>query len=135
MEPAAELRSKIGDRSARLGVIGLGSVGLPLALEMARAGFHVTGLDSDRARVASLNAGVSYVRDVPSALLRAVLAAGQLRATEALGVLAALDTVSICVPTPLRKTRDPDLSCVVAAAEGVRTQLHPGQLIILESTT
>ena len=135
LEPEAELKSKIVDRSARLGVIGLGYVGLPLALEMAREGFHVTGLDSDRERVESINAGVSYVRDVPSEMLSAFLSAGQIRATESLGVIEDLDTVSICVPTPLRKIRDPDLSYVVAAAEGVSTHLHPGQLIILESTT
>jgi UDP-N-acetyl-D-glucosamine dehydrogenase len=135
VEPATRLRHKIADRSARLGVIGLGYVGLPLVIEMACQGFHTTGIDIDRERVESLNAGASYVLDVPSEQLAALRAAGKLRATQALAALAELDTVSICVPTPLRKTKDPDLSYVIAAAEAVSAHLHPGQLIILESTT
>lgn len=129
------LRGKIVDRSARLGVIGLGYVGLPLVLEMARAGFHVTGIDIDRGRIESINAGVSYVLDAPSNTLRDFLAAGKIKATQSLEAIKELDTVSICVPTPLRKTRDPDLSYVIAAAEAVASHLRPGQLIILESTT
>jgi UDP-N-acetyl-D-glucosamine dehydrogenase len=135
VEPATRLQHKIADRSARLGVIGLGYVGLPLVIEMARQGFHTTGIDIDRERVESLNAGASYVLDVPSEQLAALRAAGKLRATQALAALAELDTVSICVPTPLRKTKDPDLSYVIAAAEAVSAHLHPGQLVILESTT
>jgi UDP-N-acetyl-D-glucosamine dehydrogenase len=134
-EPETGLKLKIADHSARLGVIGLGYVGLPLVIEMAQKGFHVTGIDIDRERVESLNAGISYVLDIPSEILGSLLAVGKIRATESLAAIEDLDTVSICVPTPLRKTKDPDLSYVVAAAEAVGNYLHSGQLIILESTT
>ncbi|MBI3798676.1 MAG: nucleotide sugar dehydrogenase [Deltaproteobacteria bacterium] len=130
-----ELQRKILDRSAHLGVIGLGYVGLPLAVEMARAGFQVTGIDIDKEKVASINAGISYVLDAPSDVLRDFVSKGKLRATHALGAIKDLDSVSICVPTPLRKTKDPDLSYVVAAAEAVSNNLQPGRLVVLESTT
>src|SRR5262249_16511714 len=122
-EPHAELRRKIADRSARLGVIGLGYVGLPLSVEMAQAGFYVTGIDLDSWRVETINAGGSYILDVSSEVLLALLALKKIKATDSLPILAGLDTVSICVPTPLRKTRDPDLSYVVAAAEAVSDHL------------
>ena len=134
-ESGVALKNKIMTHSARLGVIGLGYVGLPLAMEMAREGFYVTGIDSDKKRVKAINAGVSYVLDAPSETLRAFLAAGKIKATESPAAIQDLDTVSICVPTPLRKTRDPDLSHVIAAAEAVGNNLRPGQLVILESTT
>jgi UDP-N-acetyl-D-glucosamine dehydrogenase len=134
-EPETELKRKIADRSARLGVIGLGYVGLPLAIEMAQEGFCVTGIDINKVRIETINAGGSYVLDVPNETLRALLALRKLRATESLAAIEDLDTVSICVPTPLRKTKDPDLSYVIAAAEAVGDHLHPGQLVILESTT
>jgi UDP-N-acetyl-D-glucosamine dehydrogenase len=130
-----ELKRKIVDRSAHLGVIGLGYVGLPLTLEMAREGFLVTGIDIDKERIESINAGISYVMDAPSDVLRTFIGTGKLRATHALAAIKDLDSVSICVPTPLRKTKDPDLSYVVAAAEAVSDHLQPGQLVILESTT
>jgi UDP-N-acetyl-D-glucosamine dehydrogenase len=104
-------------------------------LEMAREGFHVTGIDIDRGRIESINAGISYVLDAPSNTLRDFLAVGKIKATQSLEAIKELDTVSICVPTPLRKTRDPDLSYVIAATEAVGRHLRPGQLIILESTT
>ena len=135
LEVGQELKGKIHDHSARLGVIGLGYVGLPLAVEMVKAGFQVTGIDIDRRKVESLNAGISYVLDVPSDTLLASVTEGKLRATQSLAIIRNLDTISICVPTPLRKTRDPDLSYVIAAVEAVRNHLRPGQLIILESTT
>ncbi len=135
LEAGQELKGKIHDHSARLGVIGLGYVGLPLAVEMVKAGFQVTGIDIDRRKVESLNAGISYVLDVPSDTLLASVTEGKLRATQSLAIIRNLDTISICVPTPLRKTRDPDLSYVMAAVEAVRNHLRPGQLIILESTT
>ena len=135
LEAGQELKGKIHDHSARLGVIGLGYVGLPLAVEMAKAGFQVTGIDIDRRKVESLNAGISYVLDVPSDTLLASVTEGKLRATQSLAIIRNLDTISICVPTPLRKTKDPDLSYVIAAVEAVRNHLRPGQLIILESTT
>src|SRR6185369_1062809 len=134
-EPQTALRRKIANRSARLGVIGLGYVGLPLSVEMAQAGFDVIGVDTDSKRVETINAGGSYILDVPSDVLLALLALRKIRATDSLTAITDLDTVSICVPTPLRKTRDPDLSYVVAAAEAVGNYLHPGQLVILESTT
>jgi UDP-N-acetyl-D-glucosamine dehydrogenase len=130
-----ELEQKICDRSAKVGVIGLGYVGLPLMLEMAKAGFQVTGIDIDRQRVDAVNAGISYVLDVPSETLLSFVAEEKIKATQALATVENLDTISICVPTPLRKTKDPDLSYVVAAVEAVRRHIRPGQLIILESTT
>ena len=135
LEAGRELKRKVHDRSARLGVIGLGYVGLPLAVEMARAGFHVTGIDINRERVQAVNAGISYVLDVPSEILLSFVTEGRLRATQSLAVIEDLDTVSICVPTPLRKTKDPDLSYIMAAVEAVHNHLRPGQLIVLESTT
>ena len=131
----AELRQKILDHTARLGVIGLGYVGLPLAMEMANEGFHVTGIDIDRKKVEAINSGSSYVLDVPSEDMGKFVKDGTLRATQSLVAIEDLDAVSICVPTPLRKSRDPDLSYIIAAVEAVRTHIRPGQLIILESTT
>jgi UDP-N-acetyl-D-glucosamine dehydrogenase len=130
-----ELERKIRDRSAKVGVIGLGYVGLPLMLEMAKAGFQVTGIDIDRQSVDAVNAGISYVLDVPSETLLSFVAEEKIKATPALAAVENLDAISICVPTPLRKTKDPDLSYVVAAVEAVRKHLRPRQLIILESTT
>ena len=134
-EQKKQLYKKIEQRTARLGVIGLGYVGLPLAVEMAQAGFQVTGLDVDQAKVDAINAGESYVLDVPSAELSEVVGAGRLRATQSFDAIGQLDTLSICVPTPLRKSRDPDLSYILAAVQAVGTYLRPGQLIVLESTT
>lgn len=134
-ERGQDLAHKIRTRSARVGVIGLGYVGLPLLLEMAKAGFRATGIDIDEQRVNAVNAGTSYVLDVPGESLSACVRTGQLRATPSFAVLGELDTISICVPTPLRKTKDPDLSYIVAAVEAVNRQLRPGQLVVLESTT
>ena len=131
----SELEQKIHDRSAKVGVIGLGYVGLPLMLEMAKAGFQVAGIDIDRQRVDAVNAGISYVLDVPSETLLSFVVEEKIKATQALAAIENLDAISICVPTPLRKTKDPDLSYVVAAVEAVRKHLRAGQLIILESTT
>src|SRR5947208_3224383 len=131
----SSLYERIQNRSARVGVIGLGYVGLPLAVEFARAGFSVTGFDIDPAKPNQINAGVSYIPDVPTADLAAVVEAGTLRATSDMSLLGSMDAIDICVPTPLRKTKDPDLSYVVRAVEAVASTLRPGQLIILESTT
>ncbi|MFQ5853190.1 MAG: nucleotide sugar dehydrogenase, partial [Candidatus Binatia bacterium] len=130
-----ELAKKIRDRSARVGVIGLGYVGLPLTLEMAKEGFQVTGIDIDRQKVDSINAGISYILDVPSETLLPFVVEQRIRATQSLAAVEDVDAVNICVPTPLRKTKDPDLSYVIAAAEAVQNHLRPGQLIVLESTT
>jgi UDP-N-acetyl-D-glucosamine dehydrogenase len=129
------LIEKIQTRTAQVGVIGLGYVGLPLAVELAAAGFAVTGIDVDDLKIARLTRGDNYVDDVDGALLRSQVQAGKLQATGDFSALRFLDTVNICVPTPLRKTKDPDMSYVVAAAEQVARYVHQGMLIILESTT
>jgi UDP-N-acetyl-D-glucosamine dehydrogenase len=132
---ADELEQKIRDHSARLGVLGLGYVGLPLAVEMAHNDFHVTGIDIDGRKVDSVNGGLSHISDVSNESLCSALASGRIRATQSFAAVESLDVVSICVPTPLRKTKDPDLSYIIASAEAVHNHLRPGQLIILESTT
>ena len=129
------LKERIVSRQARIGVVGLGYVGLPLAAELARGGFHVWGIDVDPDKVASVNRGDSYIPDVSDKELREVVESGHLRGTTDYGDIASLDVVDICVPTPLRKTRDPDLSFVVSAVEATAAHLRPGQLVILESTT
>ncbi len=129
------LLDRIRSRNVRVGVIGLGYVGLPLAVEFAKAGFRVVGFDIDSERVASVQAGTSYIADVRSDETRAVTASGHLAATTDFSALGAVDTVNICVPTPLRKTKDPDLSHVVAAVNEIATYLRAGQLVVLESTT
>ena len=134
-QKASELQEKIRDRSAKVGVVGLGYVGLPLAIEMANAGFHATGIDLVKEKVDSVNSGVSYVLDVSSETLQTVVRANRMRATQSLAAVEGLDTLNICVPTPLRKNKDPDLSYVIAAVEAIRIHIRPGQLIILESTT
>jgi UDP-N-acetyl-D-glucosamine dehydrogenase len=130
-----QLKEKLEKRQARIGVIGLGYVGLPLAVEFARAGFDVTGFDVDAAKVAEINAGRSYILDVKADDVASGVAAGKLRATTDMSKLGEMDAVDICVPTPLRKTKDPDMSYVVSAAEEIAKYIHPGMLIVLESTT
>ncbi len=129
------LEERIRARTARVGVVGLGYVGLPLGVEFARAGFHVTGIDITASKVDRANAGDSYVLDVPSETLAPLVSAGKLEATCDFSAIAQLDTIDICVPTPLRKTKDPDMSYIDAACREVAKYLHPGMLIILESTT
>jgi UDP-N-acetyl-D-glucosamine dehydrogenase len=132
---AEALANKISNRTARVGIIGLGYVGLPLAVEFAKAGFSVTGIDLIESKVARLNAGDSYVQDVPSAEVSSLVEQGNLRATTDFSVVAELDTINICVPTPLRKTKDPDMSYIVSACQEMVKYVHPGMLAILESTT
>jgi UDP-N-acetyl-D-glucosamine dehydrogenase len=129
------LAEKIRTHTANVGVIGLGYVGLPLSVEFANAGFSVTGIDVQRSKVDTLNAGGSYIQDVSPTVVRQHVAVGHLRATTDFSVISELDTINIAVPTPLRKTKDPDMSFVVAAAEQVAKYIHPGMLVILESTT
>ena len=129
------LKEKLEKRQARIGVIGLGYVGLPLAVEFARAGFDVTGFDVDESKVSDINAGRSYILDVKTEDVANCVKAGTLRATTDMSKLGEMDAVDICVPTPLRKTKDPDMSYVVSAAEQIAKYLHPGMLIVLESTT
>jgi UDP-N-acetyl-D-glucosamine dehydrogenase len=118
-----------------VGVVGLGYVGLPLAVEFANAGFCVTGIDVDATKVAAVNAGKSYVQDIPTSVLKPLVDAGKLRATTDFAAVAQLDTINIAVPTPLRKTKDPDMSYIVNACAEIVKYLHPGMLAILESTT
>lgn len=129
-----ELEKKIRSHSATVGVIGLGSVGLSLAVEMAKAGFRVKGIDIEAGRVNAVNAGISDNFDVPSDKLFPLVATDRIKATQALATVEELDAVSICVPTPLRMTKEPYLSYVVAAIEAIRNHLRPGQVIVLEST-
>jgi UDP-N-acetyl-D-glucosamine dehydrogenase len=133
--PTATTLERIRARQARVGVIGLGYVGLPLVVEFARAGFDVTGFDVDATKTDQINAGKSYIPDVAEADLAACVKAGKLRATTDMSLLGTMDAIDICVPTPLRKTKDPDLSYVVHAVEAVAATLKRGQLVILESTT
>src|SRR5262245_874534 len=132
---AEVLTHKISSRTAKVGIVGLGYVGLPLAVEYAKAGFEVTGIDLLESKVAHLRAGESYVQDVSSEEIGALVDAGKLRATTDFSVIAELDTINICVPTPLRKTKDPDMSYIVSACEEIAKYFHPGMLAILESTT
>lgn len=129
------LAEKIRNRTAKTAVVGLGYVGLPLAVEFARVGFHVTGFDVIQSKVDQINAGVSYIQDVPTEAVAKHVGESRLRASTDFSLLSEVDTVNICVPTPLRKTKDPDMSYVVAATEEIAKYAHPGMLIILESTT
>jgi UDP-N-acetyl-D-glucosamine dehydrogenase len=135
MSVADRLLARIQSKTARVGVVGLGYVGLPLAVEFARSGFHATGIDLDRRKTDAILAGVSYIPDVPTSDVAALTMSGLLDATNDFAIVAELDTVNICVPTPLRKTKDPDMSFIVSAAESIAKYLHPGMLIVLESTT
>jgi UDP-N-acetyl-D-glucosamine dehydrogenase len=130
-----ELLKKISERRATVGVIGLGYVGLPLAVEFGRGGLRAIGFDVDAARVANVNAGRSHIPDVPTEQVAALVTHGKLEATTDFSKLAETDAVVICVPTPLRKTKEPDISYILAASEQVKTYLHAPQLIVLESTT
>lgn len=129
------LKNKIETHNATAAVIGLGYVGLPLAMEIAAAGFKVIGIDLDENKIAALKRGKSYILDVPEKSIAETVQAGQFRPTTDFSALANADTVSICVPTPLSKSRDPDISFILSATEEIRKYLHRGQLIVLESTT
>ncbi|HSE38909.1 MAG TPA: nucleotide sugar dehydrogenase, partial [Blastocatellia bacterium] len=130
-----KLLDKLNERRAVVGVIGLGYVGLPLAVEFARGGLKVIGFDLDRSRVDSINRGKSYIPDVPTEMVGTLVGHGKLAAATDFSRLAETDVVIICVPTPLRKTKEPDISYILAAAEQVKAHLHSPQLVVLESTT
>src|SRR6204780_4409828 len=132
---AIGLEEKIKDRTARVGIMGLGYVGLPLAMEFAKAGFSVTGIDIQKSKVSQLNGGDSYVQDVPTDTLKKWVSGGKFRATSDFSAILDLDTINIAVPTPLRKTKDPDMSYIVSACQETAKYLGPGKLGILESTT
>ncbi|MCK4513417.1 nucleotide sugar dehydrogenase, partial [bacterium] len=129
------LKDKLLSKEARLGVIGLGYVGLPLSMEFVRAGFKVVGIDTNEEKVNILMSGDSYIPDVPGEWVKDAVESGAFVATTDFSKLSDVDTVDICVPTPLRKTKDPDISYVSAAVDEIVKYLHPGMMIILDSTT
>jgi UDP-N-acetyl-D-glucosamine dehydrogenase len=129
------LADRIRSRTARVGIVGLGYVGLPLAVEFARAGFSVTGIDVSAEKAKKVNAGESYIGDIPTAALAPLVESGKLRATTDFSAVLELDTINICVPTPLRKTKDPDMSFIVSSGQEIARHFHAGTLVILESTT
>jgi UDP-N-acetyl-D-glucosamine dehydrogenase len=124
------LLAKLNDRTACIGVVGLGYVGLPLALEFARAGFHVIGYDVSERVVRQLMTGESHIQDVPSDDLAALIKSGNFEATTDESRLREMDAISIAVPTPLAKTRDPDMTYIIAAADAIARNAHPGLLIV-----
>jgi UDP-N-acetyl-D-glucosamine dehydrogenase len=132
---AQTLVEKFLDREASVGIVGLGYVGLPLAIVLADAGFHVIGIDSDPIKVGHLNRGRSYVEDIPHHQIQPLIKKKRVEAYECYQALEGVDVVIICVPTPLRKTGDPDLSFIISATNAIRPALHAGMLVILESTT
>ena len=133
--PKQALLDRIHDRTAVVGVVGLGYVGLPLAMEFAKAGFHVIGYDVSERVVSRLMSGESHIQDVPSAEVAAFVRSGAFEATTDESRLHEADGISIAVPTPLSKTRDPDMSYVISATEAASRQAHSGMVIVLESTT
>src|SRR5215471_6388320 len=130
-----DLLNKLTERRAVVGVIGLGYVGLPLAAEFAGAGLRAIGFDLDESRVATINSGRSYIPDVATGTIKGLVEQGKLKASCDFSHLSETDAVIICVPTPLRKTKEPDISYILAAAEQVKAHLHSPQLVVLESTT
>ena len=135
MDKKSELLQKINSRQAVIGIVGMGYVGLPLAVAFAQEGFTIIGIDVNAEKVAMLNQGHSYVEDVPDNVLEPLAANGRLRATTDYAELAHVDAISICVPTPLRKTKDPDISYIIDAAENIAKTEATGKFVILESTT
>lgn len=130
-----ELIERLKNKSAKIGVLGLGYVGLPLAVLFAESGFEVVGIDPDLRKVDALNAGRSYIQDVKTETVARLVKGGHLKATKDFSAIKELDAVSICVPTPLRKTGDPDLSFIVSANDELAKYLHRGMVVVLESTT
>ena len=129
------LLKNIEDRTARVAILGLGYVGLPLAVVFAEAGYHVIGIDPDQRKVTTINRGDSHIQDVPGEQVARLVAEGKLQATNDFSALQHADAVSICVPTPLRKTGDPDLSFILDATQELAKYMHPGMVVVLESTT
>src|SRR5262245_14621821 len=121
-----ELLKRLNNRSAIVSVVGLGYVGLPLAVEFAEAGFKVIGLDLSEWKVAQLNKGESYIPDIPTSRLKKLVESGHLRATTSYEELRAADTISVCVPTPLRKTKDPDISFIIESTNAIAEICHEG---------
>src|SRR6186997_559317 len=132
---AATLAERIRTKQARCGVVGLGYVGLPLAVKLAEVGFSVTGFDVQNSKIEHINAGSSYIQDVPSSVIEPIVQNGRLRATIDFSEIAGMDTINICVPTPLGKTKDPDMRFIESACDQIVRYIKPGTLVILESTT
>ncbi|MDI6768597.1 MAG: nucleotide sugar dehydrogenase [Anaerolineales bacterium] len=130
-----KLLAQLREKTARVAVLGMGYVGLPLAVVFAEAGFIVTGIDPDQRKVETLNKGVSYIPDVPTETVAKLVKSGHLKATADFSALKEIEAVSICVPTPLRKTGDPDMSFIMSATEELARYMHPGMVVVLESTT
>jgi UDP-N-acetyl-D-glucosamine dehydrogenase len=130
-----QLTTKLRDYSAKITVLGLGYVGLPLATVFAEAGYSVVGIDPDDRKIDQLNDGISYIKDVKEEQLSRLVSSGKLRGTTDFSVLSEADAVSICVPTPLRKTGDPDLSFILSVTDDLSKYIHPGMVVVLESTT
>ena len=135
MSTKGTLIKKLQEKEARIAVLGMGYVGLPLAVVFGEAGFHVTGIDPDARKVDSLNKGVSYIPDVKTEVIAKLVKSGNLTATTDFSVLKEMDAVSICVPTPLRKTGDPDMSFIMSATEELAKYVHKNMVVVLESTT
>ena len=129
------LITKLKEKNARIAILGLGYVGLPLAVVFGEAGFHVTGIDPDTRKIEAISKGLSYIPDVPTEAVERLVKSGHLTATADFAVLKDIDAVSICVPTPLRKTGDPDMSFILSATEELAKYMHNGMVIVLESTT
>ena len=135
IETSQVLLNKIQDRTAKVAVLGLGYVGLPLVVAFAEAGYHVLGIDLDQRKVDAINAGSSYIPDIPISRLEPLVKNGCVQASNDFSLLTGIDAVSICVPTPLRKTGDPDLSFILSVTNELAKYMHPGMVIVLESTT
>jgi UDP-N-acetyl-D-glucosamine dehydrogenase len=135
MSTKQNLLDRLNKREACIGIVGLGYVGLPLAVEFAEAGFSVIGVDVTAAKVERLNQGESYIPDVPTETVKHLVEQGKFRASTSYGDLAQADAISICVPTPLRKTKDPDMSFIIQSVDEIAKICHKGMLIVLESTT
>src|SRR4029453_8924529 len=131
----AQILAKLASREAHVAVIGLGYVGLPLAVVFAEAGYCVTGIELDARKVVAVNKGESYIDDGKSRTVKELVSHGRLSATSDFAVLELCDALSICVPTPLRKTGDPDISYIISVSEKIAKYLHPGMVVVLESTT
>lgn len=135
MNTKESLIQKLQDKTAKIGILGMGYVGMPLAVVFAEKGFNVLGIDPDNRKVTAFNQGISYIQDVPSDTVARLKNAGKLSMTADFSALAEMDAVSICVPTPLRQTGDPDMSFILSATEQLAKYVHPGMVIVLESTT
>ena len=133
--PKQKMLDLMTTRKARVAILGLGYVGLPLAVVFGEAGFEVTGIDPDKRKVDTIQRGESHIQDIPNETINRLVSSGKLKATTDFSVLANMDAVSICVPTPLRKTGDPDLSYILSATEELAKYIHPDMVVVLESTT